>query len=59
MQGAQVYCVVVYPNSRNTEIRLHLSLRSTHPNAYDRLDMHSIFSYDKEMQTSSSLVPGE
>jgi len=36
VRGAAVACVVVYPNSRSTEIRSRLALRSTKPGANDR-----------------------
>ncbi|KAI8471805.1 MAG: hypothetical protein J3K34DRAFT_384601 [Monoraphidium minutum] len=45
--------VVVYPNSRGTEVRAKLGLRSTVPGACDRLDVQSLCTYDWETGTSS------
>jgi hypothetical protein len=48
---------VVYPNSRSTEIRSRLSIRSTCPAAYDRLDLLSIVSFDRELGTETVSPP--
>ena len=48
-----MYCVVTYPNSRMTEIRSRLLLRSTHEGANNRLDIHSIYSYDRDLDMST------
>lgn len=57
-QGTHVYAVVVYPNSRSTEIRTRLGLRSTRRGAHDRLDIHKIMSYDRADGTSTSMLEG-
>lgn len=56
-QGSKVSCLVVYPNSRSTEIRVRLNLRSTHPGANNRLDIESIVSFDREANRGTSLGP--
>lgn len=43
-----MFVVLVYPNSRSTEIRSRLQLRGTVPGAFNRLDIESIVSYDHE-----------
>ena len=48
-----VRTVIVYPNSRGTEVRAKLNLRSTVPGAWDRLDVESLCTYDWETGTSS------
>ncbi len=57
LKGTQLYIVVVYPNIRSTQIRSRLLLRSTTPGANNRLDIHSIVSYDSEAGRQSSLLP--
>lgn len=49
IKGDNVYCVIVYPNSRSTEIRCRLGVRSTHPGANNRLDILCLVSYDWEL----------
>jgi len=53
IKGQTVYCVVTYPNSRMTEIRSRLVVRSTHEGANNRLDIHSIYSYDRDLDMST------
>jgi hypothetical protein len=36
-----------------TEIRSRLNLRSTHEGANNRLDIHSIYSYDRDMDMAT------
>jgi F-box protein 9 len=45
--------VIVYPNSRGTEVRAKLALRSTLPGACDRLDVESLCTYDFETGMAS------
>jgi len=59
LKGTRVYMVVVYPNSRSTEIRSRLLLRSTTPGAFNRLDIESIVSYDHELGAQSSMLASE
>lgn len=47
MQGSALQTVMVYANSKNTEIRAQLKLRSTTQGANNRLDIQSIVSFDK------------
>jgi F-box protein 9 len=46
--GAQLRTVITYPNSRGTEMRAKLALRSTVPGAHDRMDVESLCTYDWE-----------
>lgn len=46
-QGSALQTVMVYANSKNTEIRAKLKLRSTTQGANNRLDIESIVSFDK------------
>lgn len=46
-QGSALQTVMVYANSKNTEIRAKLQLRSTTQGANNRLDIQSIVSFDK------------
>lgn len=46
-QGPALQTVMVYANSKNTEIRAKLKLRSTTQGANNRLDIESIVSFDK------------
>lgn len=44
------YVVVTYPNSRMTEVRLRLRLRSVPvPGANNRADVEALYSYDREL----------
>ena len=53
----QVYVVITYPNSRSTQIRTRLTLRSTPlPGANNRLDLESIVSYDRELRYGSDMA---
>ena len=56
LKGNRVYIAVVYPNSRSTQIRSRLLLRSTTPGANNRLEIESIVSYDSEAGVQSSLL---
>lgn len=56
MRGTKVYCLLVYANSRATEVRIRLSLRSTHTGANNRLDVESIVTFDRELNTSTPVV---
>lgn len=53
VSGGTVRTVIVYPNSRGTEVRAKLSLRSTVPGAHNRMDVESLCTYDWETGTSS------
>lgn len=56
-QDASVKAIIVYPNSRSTEIRSQLSIRSTHDGAFNRMDLNSLVTYDQETGNSTSLTP--
>lgn len=56
LKDSKVYCVVVYPNNRRTEIRSVLHLRSIITGANDRLDMVKLFSFDYEQGEENSLL---
>jgi hypothetical protein len=56
-QGTRVFVLIVYPNSRSTEVRSRLLLRSTVQGANNRLDIESIVSYDRERGAETSLMP--
>ena len=51
-----VYTAFMYPNSFSTEVRSKLSLRSTCPGAFNRLDIESIVSYDRERGVSMNMM---
>lgn len=51
--SGKVCTVIVYPNSRGTEVRARLTLRSTSSGACNRMDVDSLCTYDWETGTSS------
>lgn len=51
-----VYTAFVYPNSFSTEVRSKLVLRSTSRGAFNRLDIDSIVSYDRERGMSVPMM---
>jgi F-box protein 9 len=53
IQGGQLRTVISYPNSRGTEVRAKLGVRSTVAGAWDRLDVESLCTYDWETGSSS------
>lgn len=53
VSAGSVRTVIVYPNSRGTEVRARLRARSTVPGAWDRLDVESLCTYDWETGESS------
>ena len=57
LKGCRLYVIVGYPNSRSTQIRSHLTLRSTTPGANNRLEIESIVSYDQEVGRMSNILP--
>lgn len=58
MKEDTIYCQVVYPNSRMTEIRSRLRLRSTHAGANNRLDILEIYTFDRELDTRTPFTHG-
>ena len=56
MQGCALQTVMVYANSKNTEIRAKLKLRSTTQGANNRLDIESIVSFDKADGNSTPVI---
>jgi hypothetical protein len=59
VRGADVLCAVAYPNSRRTEIRTRLVLRSSGAQgSWNRVDVKSIESFDREDGTRSALDGG-
>ena len=48
--------VMIYANSKNTEIRAKLKLRSTTRGANNRLDVESIVSFDKADGVSTPVI---
>lgn len=44
----RIFTALQYENSTSTEIRSRLKLRSTVPGANNRLDIETIFSWDRE-----------
>lgn len=56
LEGNKLFVVIVYPNSRSTEIRMVVRLRSTSPGANNRLDISSIVSYDRELGAGTSML---
>jgi F-box protein 9 len=55
--AGKVRTVIVYPNSRGSEVRAKLGLRSTVPGACDRMDVESLVTFDWETGASAPL-PG-
>jgi F-box protein 9 len=53
VSGGGLRTVIVYPNSRGTEVRAKLSLRATTPGAANRIDVESLCTYDWETGTAS------
>lgn len=51
-----VYTAFMYPNSFSTEVRSKLTLRSTSRGAFNRLDIDSIVSYDRERGVSVPMM---
>jgi hypothetical protein len=59
VRGADVLCAVAYPNSRRTEIRTRLALRSSGAEgSWNRVDVRTIESFDREDGTRSALDGG-
>ncbi|KAG1672950.1 hypothetical protein FOA52_012395 [Chlamydomonas sp. UWO 241] len=56
LKGSRVFVVFRLPNSRSTEIRSRLQLRGTCAGAFNRLDIESIVSYDREDGMQQSLL---
>ena len=57
LRGCRLYVIVGYPNSRSTQIRSRLLLRSTTPGSNNRLEIESIVSYDQEAGRRSDILP--
>ncbi|KAL3148629.1 hypothetical protein ABBQ38_014052 [Trebouxia sp. C0009 RCD-2024] len=56
LNGSALQTVMVYANSKNTEIRAKLKLRSTTQGANNRLDIESIVSFDKADGISTPVI---
>lgn len=56
LQGSSLQTVMIYANSKNTEIRAKLKLRSTSRGANNRLDVESIVSFDKADGISTPVI---
>jgi len=57
VRGTALLCAVAYPGARlRTEIRTRLALRCTVPGAWNRLDVRSIESFDREDGTTAALA---
>jgi len=57
-QGGKVFLVIMYPNSRNTEVRARCAIRGVPClGAANRLDMEELLSYDRDTATSASMIP--
>lgn len=54
IDGEKVYTAIRYENSASTEVRARLRLRSTVRGAFNRLDIESIVSFDRE---DGTMVP--
>lgn len=55
-----MFLIIVYPNSRNTEVRARCNIRGTPVlGAANRLDLEELVSFDREAGSSSSMLqPG-
>lgn len=52
-----MFLVIVYPNSRSTEVRARCAIRGVpHPAACNRLDLEELVSWDRDTATGSSMV---
>eukprot|EP00775_Hariotina_reticulata_P009348 gene9348-9511_t len=57
IKGGKVFLVIVYPNSRNTEVRARCAIRGVPClGAANRLDLEDLLSYDKDTATSASMI---
>jgi F-box protein 9 len=56
LDGARLLTALQYENSASTEVRCRLRVRSTVRGAYNRLDVDSIVSYDREDGTAVPLA---
>jgi hypothetical protein len=57
LQGGKLYLIIVYPNSRNTEVRARCCIRGV-PQlaAANRLDLEELLSFDRDTGSSSSML---
>lgn len=57
LQGGKLFLIIVYPNSRNTEVRARCCIRGV-PQlaAANRLDLEELLSFDRETGSSSSML---
>lgn len=57
LQGGKVYLIIVYPNSRNTEVRARCLIRGVPQlGAANRLDLEELASFDRETGSSASML---
>lgn len=57
LQGGKLFLIIVYPNSRSTEVRARCCIRGV-PQlaAANRLDLEELLSFDRETGSSSSML---
>lgn len=52
-----MFLIIVYPNSRNTEVRARCSIRGVPQlGAANRLDLEELVSFDRDSGSSSSML---
>jgi hypothetical protein len=57
LQGGKLYLIIVYPNSRNTEVRARCCIRGVPQlGAANRLDLEELLSFDRDTNSSSSML---
>lgn len=57
IKGGKLYLIIVYPNSRSTEVRARCGLRGVpHLAAANRLDLEELASFDRDSGSSSSML---
>eukprot|EP00192_Tetraselmis_astigmatica_P013302 CAMPEP_0117654922 /NCGR_PEP_ID=MMETSP0804-20121206/4005_1 /TAXON_ID=1074897 /ORGANISM="Tetraselmis astigmatica, Strain CCMP880" /LENGTH=335 /DNA_ID=CAMNT_0005461241 /DNA_START=138 /DNA_END=1145 /DNA_ORIENTATION=+ len=47
--SGKLYTSILYPGSKSTEVRCRMSLRSLHKGANNRIDIHELITYDREL----------
>jgi hypothetical protein len=60
VQGGKLFVIIVYPNSRSTEVRARCHIRGVPLlGAANRLDIEELASFDREAGSSASMLrPG-
>lgn len=57
LQGGKLYLIIVYPNSRNTEVRARCCIRGVPQlGAANRLDLEELLSFDRDTNSGSSML---